>query len=123
MYEVMIKSEFSAAHSLREYEGKCEALHGHNFRVDVYAGAEEVDGTGLTIDFRILKEKTNVILDQLDHKHLNDLPYFTETNPSSENIAAYIFNNLKGEFSNENVVLNRVAVWESENSCATYSEK
>jgi len=120
MYEVMITLGFPAAHSLRGYEGKCEGLHGHNFRVDVYARARELDNTGLTIDFRILKERTQIILDQLDHKCLNDLPYFVERNPSSENIAAFIFNKLKKDLINENVVISKVGVWESETSCAYY---
>lgn len=122
MYEVMIKSGFSAAHSLREYGGKCEGLHGHNFRVDVYVKAKKLDDIGLAIDFRILKEKTKVVIDQLDHKYLNDSPYFSEINPSSENIAVYIFKNLEKEVNDGNIVISRVAVWESENSCASYYE-
>jgi 6-pyruvoyltetrahydropterin/6-carboxytetrahydropterin synthase len=122
MYEVMIESGFSAAHSLREYGGKCEGLHGHNFRVDVYARAKKLDSTGMAIDFRTLKEKTHTILNQLDHTYLNELPYFSEVNPSSENIAVYIFKNLEKETGDGNVVISRVAVWESEGSCASYYE-
>ena len=122
MYEVMITTAFSAAHSLRAYQGKCEELHGHNFRVDVHARAQDLDSTGLAIDFRILKEKTQMILDTLDHKYLNDLPYFVAVNPSSENIAAYLFGKLKEELENGNIVITRVAVWESDTSCASYYE-
>lgn len=123
MYEVMITAGFPAAHSLRKYGGKCENLHGHNFRVDVHARAKELNSTGLAIDFRILKEKTQVILNQLDHKYLNDHPYFVKTNPSSENIAVYIFKNLKKELNDENAVITKVAVWESETSYASYYEE
>ncbi|MFH1626025.1 MAG: 6-carboxytetrahydropterin synthase QueD [Pseudomonadota bacterium] len=122
MYEVMIKADFSAAHSLKEYGGKCEDLHGHNFKVDVYARARKLNNIGLTIDFRILKEKTRIILAQLDHKYLNELPHFSERNPSSENIAAHIFRQLKNELNDENVVIKRVAVWESDSSCVSYEE-
>ena len=123
MYEVMITAGFAAAHRLRDYGGKCENIHGHNFRVDVYARAKELDVVGLTIDFRILKDKTQTFLDQLDHKYLNELPHFVETNPSSENIAAYIFKNLTKELNNENVMITKVSVWESDASCASYYEE
>ena len=123
MYEVMIKGGFSAAHSLRDYGGTCEDLHGHNFTVDVYARAGKLNDIGLTIDFRILKEKTRVVLAQLDHKHLNKLPYFSETNPSSENIAAHVFKSLKHELQDDNVVISKVSVWESDSSCASYYEE
>ncbi|MDY6856909.1 MAG: 6-carboxytetrahydropterin synthase QueD [Thermodesulfobacteriota bacterium] len=123
MYEVMIKSGFSAAHSLREYGGKCESIHGHNFRVDVYVKASKLDSTGLSIDFHILKKKTQIILDELDHKNLNDIPYFVKTNPSSENIAAYLFHQLKNKLNHENVSIHKVDIWESESSCASYYEE
>ena len=122
MYEIKIKTGFAAAHSLREYDGECEDLHGHNFSVEVCVKAKELDNTGLAIDFRVLKEKTHVIMDQLDHKYLNDLPYFALKNPSSENIAAYIFENLRDSLRGEHVSLDRITVWESANSCASYYE-
>ncbi len=123
MYEVMITAGFAAAHRLRDYGGKCENIHGHNFRVDVFARAKELDVVGLTIDFRILKDKTQTFLDQLDHKYLNELPHFVETNPSSENIAAYIFKNLTKELNNENILITKVSVWESDTSRASYYEE
>ena len=123
MFEVMIRTGFSAAHSLREYKGKCEDLHGHNFRVEVSVKAEGLDHTGLTIDFRTLKEKTQIIMDQWDHTYLNDHSFFTERNPSSENIAFFIFEQLKDTITDKNVSIDKVTVWESENSCASYYEK
>ena len=123
MFEVMIRTGFSAAHSLREYKGKCEDLHGHNFRVEVFVKAEGLDHTGLTIDFRTLKEKAQIIMDQLDHTYLNDFPFFTERNPSSENIAFFIFEKLKDTITDKSVSIDKVTVWESENSCASYYEK
>ncbi len=121
MYEVSIKKTFSAAHRIREIGGKCEALHGHNFLVEVSVAAETLNVDGLLIDFRILKRWTEVILDQLDHKFLNDLEYFKKRNPSSEQIARYLFDRIDEQAQQEKVRLLRVTVWESENSFATYS--
>ena len=87
MYEVTIIKSFSAAHLLAQIGGKCEELHGHNFRVEVTLAAPDLNESGLLIDFRIVKKWLNVILDQMDHKHLNELPCFAGINPSAENIA------------------------------------
>lgn len=116
----MIQDTFSAAHQLREYGGKCEDLHGHNWRVDVVVKAEELDSTGLAIDFRILKEHAKRILDTLDHAFLNELPAFLEVNPSSENIARYVFEQLSQSLTDFPVRVARVNVWESERACASY---
>ena len=120
MYEVSIKKTFSAAHRISEIGGKCEALHGHNFRVEVSVAAESLNGEGLLIDFRILKRWTEEVLEQLDHKFLNELEYFKERNPSSEQIARYLYDRIDDRARKDKVRLSRVTVWESENSCATY---
>lgn len=120
MYEIMIQDTFSAAHQLREYGGKCEELHGHNWRIDVVVKAQQLDDTGLAIDFRILKEHTKRVLDTLDHAFLNSLPPFKDINPSSENIATYIFKQLAESLGDFPVNVERVNVWESERSCASY---
>ena len=121
MYQVSIQTQFSAAHFLRNYEGKCENLHGHNWKVEVTVSSETLDNTGMAIDFSILKQKTNSIIKQFDHSHLNEIPHFMKINPSSENIAAYIFNLLAKEFKNTAVRLTKVSVWESDTSKASYS--
>lgn len=120
MYHASIQTHFSAAHLLRNYKGKCENLHGHNWKVEVTVSTETLDETGMAIDFSILKQKTNSIIKQLDHQYLNEIPHFEKTNPSSENIAAYIFNLLKEKLEDTNVKLTKVSIWESETSKASY---
>ncbi len=121
MYEVTVKKTFSAAHRISDIGGKCEALHGHNFLVEVSVAAESLNVEGLLIDFRILKQWTEEVLDRLDHKFLNDLDYFKTRNPSSEQIARYLYDRIEERARKEKAHLARVTVWESENSCATYS--
>ena len=120
MYEVIIIKSFSAAHVLPEIGGKCEDLHGHNFKVEVTVAAPELYSTGLLIDFRVFKKWLGEILEDIDHKHLNILPSFAGINPSAENIAKYICEKieLKVEPAKVNVV--RVKIWESENAAVTY---
>jgi 6-pyruvoyltetrahydropterin/6-carboxytetrahydropterin synthase len=120
MYEVKIKTDFSAAHNLREVGGKCESLHGHNFTVEVVVESETLDEGGMVIDFRLLKSKAKEMLDALDHKYLNELPFFGAINPSSENLAAFIFSELSRQIDRGSRRVNRVSVWESETSRATY---
>lgn len=118
MYEVMVKSSFSAAHRLRNYKGKCENLHGHNCRVEVTVSSDRLDKRGLLLDFKMLKNKLNSVLKRLDHTYLNQLPYFKKANPTSENIAKFIYEMLK----KSGIRPKRVSVWESDMSCATYIE-
>lgn len=119
MYSVSIEMHFSAAHLLRNYKGKCENLHGHNWKVEVTVSSETLNEAGMVIDFAELKQKTHTIIKQLDHQYLNDINYFKKVNPSSENIAAYIFNLLKEKLDDTNVQLTKISVWESENSHAS----
>jgi len=120
MYEVKIRADFSAAHNLREAGGKCESLHGHNFIVEVAVESDSLDEGGMVVDFRLLKGKTKAILDGLDHRYLNELPLFAKVNPSSENLAAYIFGELSRQMDRGSLRVSRVSVWESETSRATY---
>ncbi len=119
MYEASIRKSFSAAHTL-DIGGKCENLHGHNFTVDVTVVSKNLDSEGLVIDFRILKAWTDDILEQLDHKFLNDLPVFQGINPSSEIIARFIFNSLAEKTDKNNLQISKVTVWESNTSWSTY---
>ena len=120
MYEVKIKADFSAAHNLREVGGKCESLHGHNFAVEVAVESESLDEGGMVIDFRLLKAKAKEVLDTLDHRYLNELSFFRNLNPSSENLAAYIFGEVSRRIDHGSRRVRRVSVWESETSRATY---
>ena len=122
MYQVTIETHFSAAHYLRNYHGRCENLHGHNWKIEVTVSSDKLDEAGMALDFSILKEKTKAILEQLDHRNLNEIEPFTEINPSSENIAYFLFNLLTQNLRDYPVTLTRVTVWESQNSKASYSQ-
>jgi 6-pyruvoyltetrahydropterin/6-carboxytetrahydropterin synthase len=118
MYSIKIETCFSSAHNLKGYKGKCEALHGHNWKVEVAVVDDKLDKTGMVMDFKYLKKKLNAILEKLDHKYLNRIPYFKKVNPTSENIARYIYDNLKLKVP----AVRSVTVWENDTSCATYEE-
>ncbi|MBI4632473.1 MAG: 6-carboxytetrahydropterin synthase QueD [Deltaproteobacteria bacterium] len=121
MYEVTVKKSFAAAHLLKDIGGKCEELHGHNFVVEVSVTAAELNQEGLLIDFRTLKKWTDEILVKLDHKHLNNTPPFKNMNPSSENIARFIYDGITEKASRERIAVSRVTVWESDNARVSYS--
>ena len=121
MYLIKILSHFSGAHRLRYLHGKCEELHGHNWKVEVSVTARRLNKEGIVIDFQVLKQKVEKVLKTLDHTFLNDLPYFSRKEPSSENIAKYVFDRLKTELKGHPGILKDVTAWESETSCATYS--
>ena len=120
MYELKIITEFSAAHNLRNFRGKCEALHGHNWKVEVVISGRDLDESGVVLDFAEVKAATSEIMSEIDHRYLNDLPFFSEHNPSSENIARYIFQRLQDKIDNDRVQIRRVTAWESQDACATY---
>jgi 6-pyruvoyltetrahydropterin/6-carboxytetrahydropterin synthase len=120
MYRVTVLSHFSGAHRLRCLHGKCEELHGHNWKVEVSVVSNRLNKEGVVIDFSILKQKVEKVLKALDHTYLNELRYFSRKEPSSENIAKYIFDRLKAELKDSHAVLKEVTAWESETSCATY---
>ena len=119
MFEIYIKSEFSAAHKLSGYKGKCEELHGHNWKVEVYIGRDNLDKIGMVIDFKKVKMILKQILNKLDHTYINNLAYFKRVNPTSENIAKYIFKKLEAKIPKLNI--KKVTVWESDNSAASFS--
>lgn len=118
MYRIKVERYFSSAHNLRGYRGKCEALHGHNWKVEVSVTKDTLDKTGMVLDFKLLKQRLNKILEKLDHHYLNDLIYFKKINPTSENIAEFIFKNLRRQIP----AVSAVTVWENNTSCATYEE-
>jgi len=121
MYQVSVEQHFDAAHFLRGYRGKCEALHGHRFRVVVRVKAAKVDDIGLAYDFVELKRQLGDILSRFDHTCLNDVPPFDKINPSSENIASTIYNELQPKLAGAPVSLACVEVWESPQSGIAYS--
>ena len=121
MYEISVEKYFDAAHYLREYQGKCENMHGHRYRAVVKVKAEKLDDIGLAYDFTDLKRYLKEIIDRLDHTCLNDVPPFDKINPSAENIAGTIYNELEGKLKAEPVNLVSVAAWESPEQGVTYS--
>ena len=122
MFELKIITQFAAAHRLRNFQGKCEQLHGHNWKVEVFVLADQLDSAGLVRDFGEIKTTTQEILNGLDHHYLNELTPFQEENPSSEHIARYLFRQLSRLLNDERAKVSKVSVWESDTSCATYFE-
>jgi 6-pyruvoyltetrahydropterin/6-carboxytetrahydropterin synthase len=122
MYELKIITRFAAAHQLRALTGGCENLHGHNWKVEVAVAGDQLGDDGLLVDFRIIKDHTKQIIDELDHKFLNEIEPFKSTEPSSENIACHIFKTLAERLNIEGIHVSRVTAWESESACASYTE-
>ena len=120
MYEITVTSHFSGAHRLRYLHGKCEELHGHNWKVEISVVSNRLGKEGVVIDFGILKQKLEKVLKLFDHTYLNDLLFFSGIEPSSENIAKYIFDKMKRELKGYHANLKRVTAWELETACATY---
>lgn len=122
MFDLTIESQFSAAHQLRGYKGKCEELHGHNWRIQVTVSSDKLSDIGMVIDFHELKSLTNEVIASLDHSLLNEVFPFTEINPSSENIARWIYESMKKKIRKKHCNISSVTVWENETSSATYYE-
>lgn len=121
MYQISVEQDFDAAHFLRGYQGKCEALHGHRFRAVAKVNSSQVDDIGIAYDFKLLKQHLADILARFDHTCLNDVPPFDKINPSSENIAATIYNELEPKLVTAPVSIYCVEVWESPQSGVAYS--
>ena len=120
MFELKIITQFAAAHRLRNFKGKCEQLHGHNWKVEVLVRADRLDSTGLVRDFGEIKAITHEVLTGLDHQYLNELVPFDVENPSSENIARILFGRLSGLLNDDRVRVSQVSIWESDSACASY---
>jgi 6-pyruvoyltetrahydropterin/6-carboxytetrahydropterin synthase len=122
MYEVSIDETFAAAHNLRNYHGKCEDLHGHNYKVRVVVAGKELDSTGLLYDFVHLKQVVCDVIQSLDHKYLNELAPFDTLNPSAENIARHIHDQASKHLQQtpNGVGISSITVWETDTSAATY---
>ncbi|MEN8140297.1 MAG: 6-carboxytetrahydropterin synthase QueD [Thermodesulfobacteriota bacterium] len=120
MFDIFIKTHFSAGHHLRDYPGDCEKPHGHNWHVEVTVRAHELDELGMGVDFRTVKNAVSQVMDDLDHRNLNEHPAFLDKNPSSENIAAYIFAQLRGPLSAQRYNLHSVLVGETPGTGVIY---
>lgn len=120
-FEVMIERNFSSAHQLRGYKGKCENLHGHNYKIEIYARGNELDNIGLLVDFVELKQAADEVVQYLDHRNINELPPFDgELNPSAENLARYILERIAARVGDERVQIYKVRCFETPTSVATY---
>ncbi len=121
MHIVKILTDFSSAHSLRDYPGDCANIHGHNWHVEVSVFGT-LDESGMVIDFRTLKQHTKAIIDRLDHKYLNDVAPFDVLNPTAEHLAKYLFEELTHCFAEHQASVYEVAIWENARSCAIYRQ-
>jgi 6-pyruvoyltetrahydropterin/6-carboxytetrahydropterin synthase len=119
-FEVMIERHFSSAHQLRGYKGKCENLHGHNYKIEIYARGSELDSVGLLVDFVELKAAADEIVTYLDHRNINELPPFDELQPSAENLAKYILEHVAARVDDERARIYKVRCFETPTSVATY---
>ena len=119
MFEVKIETSFSAAHHLLNYKGNCENQHGHNWKVEVFVRGETLDKSNILVDFKVLKQEVNEIMELLDHKDINELEEFKGESPSSEFIAKFIFEQVRDVFP----TVSKVSVWETPTSCASYFEE
>jgi 6-pyruvoyltetrahydropterin/6-carboxytetrahydropterin synthase len=125
MYEVTAEDTFAAGHYLRDYKGKCENPHGHNYKVQVTLRGEELDRAGLLLDFKDLKVVMKHVIDYLDHQMMNDIEPFTRINPSAENLAKYFFDETNARLkqtTDGRVGVKQVTIWETDTSIATYYE-
>ena len=120
MFTLSVKDSFAAAHRLVGYKGKCEELHGHNFTVEVSIAGDDLQDDGMLLDFTILRGHLHEVLDVLDHKYINDIPFFSGRASSAENIALYVFSEMEGRVGNNRVSVKKVTVWESDRACASY---
>ncbi|MCF6159258.1 MAG: 6-carboxytetrahydropterin synthase QueD [wastewater metagenome] len=121
MFELIIETDFSAAHNLRGYKGQCENLHGHNWKVQVVLKAEKLNSIGMVMDFREVKEIAEDIIMRFDHAYLNDLPDFKVLNPTTENLSRILYNELKNRLP-AGISVGRVTTWESDRCGAVYFE-
>jgi 6-pyruvoyltetrahydropterin/6-carboxytetrahydropterin synthase len=124
MYEISVEEVFAAAHALRGYKGKCENLHGHNYKVRVTLEGETLDGIGLLVDFADVKKILHAVIERLDHRNLNEIPPFDRQNPSAENMARYVYEEVSRSLAalrpDVPVRVTSVRIWETDTATASY---
>ncbi len=120
MYEISADCTFAAGHALREYKGKCENVHGHNYKVRVTLAGEKLNAAGLLMDFVELRGAIKGLVEKLDHRFLNDIPPFDRLNPSAENLARYFCDGIEAQVKNQGLTVCGVTVWETDTTSATY---
>jgi len=122
MFNLTIRTSFAAAHNLINYQGDCENLHGHNWKVDVSVTAKDLDKAGLGIDFKVLKREAGAVINEFDHKYINENPAFQNISPSSEHISRYLYHRISERINSDNIKVASITVWESDNASACYYE-
>lgn len=123
VYEIYVQKHFSAAHALRGYIGDCSRMHGHNWIIEVFVRCKELDEIGIGIDFRDIKGTVNEVLKGLDHFTLNEIPYFANINPTSENIAKYLYKEIGKKINSGQVRVSKIKVCETPGAGALYWEE
>jgi 6-pyruvoyltetrahydropterin/6-carboxytetrahydropterin synthase len=120
MFELKVVTRFSAAHQLTMVGEKCENMHGHNWKIEVFVTGQNLDNAGVLVDFGVIKKNVAEIMSMLDHKYLNELDYFQKDQPSSENIAFFVATELQKKINDSAISVSRVTAWESDDAGATY---
>lgn len=115
--------DFAAAHLLRDYEGVCNRLHGHNWKVEVKVSTTRLDKIGMGVDFKVIKDATRELIGRLDHRNLNDIPPFDKINPTAENISAYLYTELSTMLNTDGVKVSALTLWETDRASVTYTEE
>lgn len=121
-YTLKVLADFAAAHTLRNYPGACNRMHGHNWKIEAEVVATQLNAVGMAIDFKDIKREVRAIAKSLDHYYLNELEPFLEINPTAENIAQYIFRELAQRINTKTVSVSALTLWETERACVRYSE-
>jgi 6-pyruvoyltetrahydropterin/6-carboxytetrahydropterin synthase len=121
-YTLRVIADFASAHTLRDYPGPCSRMHGHNWKVEVEVDAAELDSTGMGLDFKVIKQSARNLVNELDHRYLNDVPPFDTVNPTAENIAAHLYRELSQRLNDDRVRVRAVTLWETERACVRYTE-
>lgn len=114
--------DFAAAHTLRGYPGDCAKLHGHNWKIEVQIVGNKLNEIGMVVDFKEIKRHAKEVIKELDHTYLNDHPHFNAVNPTAENIAAYLYQQISDRIRSEQVQMHSITVWENDRNCVIYSE-
>ncbi|NIR27956.1 MAG: 6-carboxytetrahydropterin synthase QueD [Gammaproteobacteria bacterium] len=122
-YTLKVVTDFAAAHRLRGHPGPCSRLHGHNWRVEVEVSAAGLDELGMAVDFADIKAATREVIQRLDHRNLNELAPFDRANPTAENIAAHLFEQIGRVLDTERVRVRAVTLWETDHACVRYTEE
>lgn len=121
-YTLTVTTDFAASHIIPGHPGKCARLHGHNWKVEVYLKATQLNDLGMALDFADLKQATKAVIDEVDHQHLNEIPPFNEISPTAENISRWLFQRIGEKINTERAKISAVTLWETDRCCVSYSE-